>query len=477
MGSPFTRPRRSGIASPGGDTPGASIGDANTRVQIGADARLLVPTLDGPRDTPVDGSITDTPGLQPMVGYVVIRGIGRDGFGTVSSVTVDGRPVAAADMGVTTVGYERDDLGAVRQVPGVILRVQPGNRRVRVSVSERRLPGPTVREYGGAVEGNVETATSRLSWSGPLLSYPADSINPLFVEWDQMPIAGVGAVKVNGMPPGAGIRLDADANTITPDPSGRWGYWAGWVSGNPASGIGLIRGIPVGRHRLKIIGTNGSVKSFDVDVPESPGGGSEFNLASGAYPTTMRLASIDYASAPYDAGRGPPTSQGTEGEGAPFTLDVSPVDITADTGGAVEVQYTVATARTDSTGTPQRVTLRVSDPSTGGGLAARGLTARFGSTTINAGESTTLTITGPAVSTPSTARFLVQAEGPGAPSAPILREIVFAAPRADNTSSSEDDSTLSMPVILAAVAVVAGGAWLLLRSPRSNPARRRRGRR
>ena len=477
MGSPFTRPRRSGIASTGGDTPGTSIGDANTRLQIAADPRLLLPTLNGPRDTPVDGSITDTPGLQRPIGYVVIRGIGRDGFGTVSSVTVDGRPVAAADMGVTTVGYERDWSGGTVEVPGVILRVQPGNRRVRVSVSgNQRQPGTTVREYGGAVEGNVETATSRLSWSGPLLSYP-ESTNPLFVEWDQMPIAGVGAVKVIGMPPGAGIRLDADANTITSDPSGPWGYWAGWVGGTPASGTGLIRGIPVGRHRLKIIGTNGSVKSFDVDVPESPGGGSEFNLASGAYPTTTRLASIDYASAPYDAGRGPPTSQGTEGEGAPFTLDVSPVDITADTGGAVEVQYTVATARTDSTGTPQRVTLRVSDPSTGGGLAARGLTARFGSTTINAGESTTLTITGPAVSTPSTARFLVQAEGPGAPSAPILREIVFAAPRADNTSSNEDDSTLSMPVILAAVAVVAGGAWLLLRSPRSNPARRRRGRR
>lgn len=338
MGSPFTRPRRSGIASTGGDTPGASIGDANTRLQIAADPRLLVPTLGGP-------------------------------------------------------------------------------------------------------------------------------------------IAGFGAVKVIGMPPSAGIRLDADENTITPDPSGPWGYWAGWVGGTPASGTGLIRGIPVGRHRLKIIGTNGSVKSFDVDVPESPGGGSEFNLASGAYPTTTRLASIDYASAPYDAGRGPPTGQGTEGEGAPFTLDVSPVDITADTGSAVEVQYTVATARTDSTGTPQRVTLRVSDPSTGGGLAARGLTARFGSATINAGESTTLSITGPAVSTPSTARFLVQAEGPGAPSTPILREIVFAAPRADNNSSNEDDSTISTPVILAAVAVVAGGAWLLLRSPRSNPARRRRGRR
>ena len=84
MGSPFTRPRRSGIASPGGDTPGASIGDANTRLQIAADPRLLVPTLDGPRATPLGTTttITDTPGVRPMIGYVVIRGIGRDGFGS-----------------------------------------------------------------------------------------------------------------------------------------------------------------------------------------------------------------------------------------------------------------------------------------------------------------------------------------------------------------------------------------------------------
>ena len=456
MGSPFTRPRRSGIASPGGDTPGSSTGDALTRVQIGADPRLLVPTLE-------------------MIGYVVIRGVGRAPFGTVQSVTVDDRPVADADMGVTTVDFDQDLSGRTHQVPGVILRVSPGDRRIRVSASDQS--GTTTREYSGAVPGNTETYANHLSWSGPILVYP-ESTTPLFFEWFGGAIAGVGAVRVNGMPPGAGLRLDGDANVITPDPRGRFGYWAGWVGGNPALGTGLIREVPTGRHRLKIIGTDGSEKSFDVDVPESPGGGSEFNLASGAYPSTTRIASIDYASAQYDAGRRPPTSTtGQSGAGAPFTLDVSPVDVAADTGSAVEVRYTVSTTRTDSTGTPQRVTLRVSDPSTGGGLAARGLTARFGSTTINAGESTTLTITGPAVSTPSTARFLVQADGPGAPSTPILRELAFAAPRPDDPSSNEDDSTLSTPVILAAVAVVAGGAWLLLRSPRSNPARRRRGRR
>lgn len=414
-----------------------------------------------PTPTPV-GGVPPVPVSSATTGYVFV--LGAPALLTVAQVMIDGVVSNDALLGATSAGVA-DGAGQ-----SLALRVPPGRRVITISLTSGESASIDVTVPSSDASVAFEWATSS----------SAPRVHPLSVNWSDFVLSS-SVLLLDGVPAGTDIfiddrRITGDRSTI--------GQWVGWVGGG-GSGVGVIRDVPQGTHTVITGPVGGLRKTFrGVSIqPSMETIGRRFSMLDGSA-QGINVTRVRWDQQAFDEGSvvgGGGTSEEPPAASGSFTMSASPPTVDTRVGDPVYAVFEIRTSRVDSGTSPLPVSLSVSGSASGmSDLAALGLQATFDRPSINAGESATLTVTGPAPAAMSTARLYVKAQGAGAPSTPIALEIHVIEARL----ATQDDSKPSGPstaVIFGVLAAVAAVAFVAVsasssseETPRSNPSRRPR---